>query len=643
VIRRPTPAVPAFLVLAVAASGYEYGTGDHGIHAMFVDAVFHSERWSGDLLQAARAAHPTIYFHLHAALGAALGAPFAAAALHLMALALFAFGVRSLASVLWEGSRVPDLATLLLAAAHFALGGVATLDPIALPRGLALGILAVATWLLFAGRAVGAFLLCGLAASIHLPSALPASFALLLAHGVLSRRGPLRERFAPLGALVGVVPVLIPWWRAGGAAHVLDRMDDVWWRVVSARLAHHLEPSTWPHGDFVVQGSWLLVGALAFRAAPPRQAFRGALVAVVLGLSLWIVLVAFGLASGLHLALGWQLEPWETCRFLTLASVLAAAAWLGEARAADLPSELARVLLILLLLVDAVVPALPLLVVVALGERRSIVALPRAVGPVVILLALVVGALGLLAPWLPPESGLLGIGQGAAAPVRPGWFLTAGVGAGLAVGIASWAARGWARGEKEAGPESWLRPDAGIRVFLPLLALVLVAARDPAIDREPSRLLPAGPRGDEGAFLDVIEGLVPEGALLAVPPGQFEGLRARLARPVLVTWKDGGEALFSRTFAIAWAERLRTAAGEDVLLDPLPKRVDRGRRLATLRSRLDDAVHHRPATTLAREAQAQGARFLVLRSFDPTSRVPDATLRYRSSAFHLYELGPATR
>ncbi len=49
---------------------------------------------------------------------------------------------------------------------------------------------------------------------------------------------------------------------------------------------------------------------------------------------------------------------------------------------------------------------------------------------------------------------------------------------------------------------------------------------------------------------------VPPGALVAVPPHALPSVRVHGSRPVFVTWKDGGEALFDRDFALEWARRM---------------------------------------------------------------------------------------
>ncbi len=629
-----------FAAFALAASGYEWGTADHGIHAAFVDMVFHKNRWTGDLLAQAAPHHPSFYFHLHALFATVLGQPLAAALLHLGALLGLGFGLHRLAATLWDGDHVPPLALLLAAPAHFALGGVMTLDPLALPRGLALALLAIATWLLFAGRAVGAFLVLGIAACLHMPSAVPVGVGLVLAHRVFRRRGSGGPATAPLAALIGAAPIFWLWVRGGGAGLLLKKMDDDWWRIVSARLAHHIDPTTWPLSEFAMQGAWLIVGVVALRGLAPRPPLRKAALAFVLGVCLWIALGAGLLGPVARLAIAWQLEPWESCRILTLLCVLAAGAWLSEIRAVEPAGEAARVLLILLLLVGAVLPALPLLGLVAARERRCILTLPLAARLAFGVYLVILTVLSLFGGMLPERFGLMGVAD-AGTTLGVGWFLDGGLGAVVSAAVAVLVLRVWTDGRRDEGPERWLSSTRRSRVLVGLFIVILVAGQDPSDGRAPTRFLPLGLAQEEVEFVRVLPGLVPEGSVTVVPPAHFEVARAYAVRPLFVTWKDGGEALFSREVAMEWERRVRVACACDPLATPLPSGGEPGVRLGLLRARMDDGNHKAWAGKLAGGAQAEGASFLVLRSFDPTSRLAGRPIRFRNAAFHLYGLDQA--
>ena len=79
-----------------------------------------------------------------------------------------------------------------------------------------------------------------------------------------------------------------------------------------------------------------------------------------------------------------------------------------------------------------------------------------------------------------------------------------------------------------------------------------------------------GPAGADRALVDwlVAEG---SGGLVAVPPASPPWLRPWSGRALYVTVKDGGEAVFDRTTALAWRHRLAVALGEDLLASPPPR------------------------------------------------------------------------
>ena len=512
--RIPLPVcLAAWVALSLLAGGLVFGVADHGIHLAFQDMVAHPSRWSGDLLLLARPHHHSLFWLLQAPGAALLGLPAWTLALHLVVLVATGLAIRSLAWTLHRDHVAVAIALIALAVAWPAPGGARTLDPLLLNRGAALPLELFAVVLLLRRRPALACGLTGLAACIHVPSAAATASGLLLAWAVAGERTTRRERLAPLAAPLAALPVLLPW-LLGDATEGLARVDEAWRMVLTARLPHHLLPSTWPATAWLVLLAWLALAGVALLRVESLRSKRRSLVALGAGLLGWAVLVGGVGGSGFGLALGFQLEPWQATRLLIVVAAVVAAGWIAERGPVAAAARSTR------------------------GPARR----------TALLLALLVGA----------------------------WLL----------------------------------------------------GRFPPDGRDRARLLPLGEATEEADLARALADATPVGTMIAVPPDRFESARWRTLRPLYVTWKDGGEGLFSRAVALEWRRRMAVASGCDVLAEPAP----RGN--AAIRARAADCLEGVDRRALATMLEAEGVDVLVLRATadDPPGPAPVLvqTRRYRA-------------
>ena len=129
---------------------------------------------------------------------------------------------------------------------------------------------------------------------------------------------------------------------------------------------------------------------------------------------------------------------------------------------------------------------------------------------------------------------------------------------------------------------------------------------------EPRRFEVFGPRGDEAAVARWAAAETEDGDVFLVPPHRFGAFRAIAGRPVVVTWKEGGEATFDRGVALEWRRRAETVCGCSVAgpggVGGLRERLARGwEELST------------PAIRFA--ATREGARWIVLEADRATAPV----------------------
>jgi hypothetical protein len=640
---RIPPHVLPYLLLALLAGGYRWGVADHGIHAAFVEMLGRQGDWAADVLALAFPHHHSVFWHVQALPARVLGLPLLQGLLWVSCVAATGALVHLIARSAWDSRRGPETALLLLFAAHPVPGGVATLDPLLLNRTAALPLELLSLWLLGMGRAAGAFVVLGVAACVHVPSAAALGFAMGIAQLAAARRFGLRELLAPFGFVVAALPVLLPWLLSGAAEQALRPMDGDWWAIVQARLAHHVDPRDWPISIWFQMLAWIGLG-LAGARLRPRDGFGEPLLAVALGLLLWAGLAGGLLGAGMRLPLLLQLEPWQGLRLLLILCALSGAAWLGEMRTTDKASEWLRILLVLLFAARAPLPAVAPLLMLLLAERRGVAAaglrLQQAAGAWTAVLLGAAVLLHLLGPLLPGLrwAPLLGLDDGVAGPPRPGWFFDAGPAVLLVLALALLAWRSWRADSDLWTPEQAFRAPSPPARLAALAGLALALGWFPASGQERSRLEPIGETGEEAAIARWARKNAARDEAFAVPPQAFASFRALARRPALATWKDGGESLFSRDFALEWKRRIERLCDCRPLDAALPRGAEPGVRLAELRRRIDDGMHRRDAAALARDAEALGARWLVLRRFDPTPAFAGGEPALRTVGYQVWRL-----
>jgi len=327
-----------FVALSMGWNGYVFGQADHGIHLVFVDRLLHPGRWSGDFLDLAAAHHPSLLWWIEAGLSRLLGMPLAFFVLHVLALGATAWGIERLIRSLGGSESAVVAGLLILAPAQFALGGVATLDPLLLPRGAALPLELFALSALCERRFKIAFFLLGLSACLHAPSAAGLAFASCLVlvlckteRGASSSRYPsVPHLLSPFWFFVAASPVIALWLLAGEQGAGLSQVDPDWLALIDARLSHHIDPKSWPARAWLGMGGWMLAGALATHRSLTLQGKLRFLGGLVAGSVLWAVLTGTLLARGLRLELALQLEAWECFRLVTVLVGCCLAIWLEE-------------------------------------------------------------------------------------------------------------------------------------------------------------------------------------------------------------------------------------------------------------------------------------------------------------------------
>jgi len=151
----------------------------------------------------------------------------------------------------------------------------------------------------------------------------------------------------------------------------------------------------------------------------------------------------------------------------------------------------------------------------------------------------------------------------------------------------------------------------------PLVALavlgILVASLN--IEERPTRrLLPWGEADEVASIGSWLAEHSRPGDRVMVPPVGMEQLRRHSMRPQNLSWKDGGEALFSRHFALSWKREVERSCACRPFDEPLPSRASPGVRLAELRARLDAGYAGRSAKSLEDGARRTRSRYVVARS-----------------------------
>lgn len=150
--------------------------------------------------------------------------------------------------------------------------------------------------------------------------------------------------------------------------------------------------------------------------------------------------------------------------------------------------------------------------------------------------------------------------------------------------------------------------------LLGAVAMALAVGRwSPDGDRAHFR--PGGPDGPEQALARQIAQLDPD-SLIVVPAHRFAEVRVLGQRPVFVTWKDGGEALFDRSRALEWKRRIEASCACRPLDEPLEAGLGPGERGAEIRRRIGDGTWAASRDELIAVARREGATHLVVEITD---------------------------
>jgi hypothetical protein len=133
---------------------------------------------------------------------------------------------------------------------------------------------------------------------------------------------------------------------------------------------------------------------------------------------------------------------------------------------------------------------------------------------------------------------------------------------------------------------------------------------------------PAGTSGPEAEFAARIGQELAPPSRIAWPPRGFASERWRAQLPSNLSWKDGGEALFDREFALRWLSESRELCACEPNGSVRPGGAESERRPVDLRERLHVSWSDRSAQSLLRSAQKLGASHVVLRA-DSLLGAPD--------------------
>jgi len=158
-------------------------------------------------------------------------------------------------------------------------------------------------------------------------------------------------------------------------------------------------------------------------------------------------------------------------------------------------------------------------------------------------------------------------------------------------------------------------PRRGVpRALVALAGVGLLIASLNIDERSPRRLLPWGEANEVTSIGDWLSEHSEPAERVMVPPVGLEQLRRHSMRPQNTSWKDGGEALFSRHFALSWKQDMERSCACLPFDEPLPAGARPGVRLAELRARLEAGYAGRSAKDLEDDARITRSRYVVARS-----------------------------
>jgi len=154
-------------------------------------------------------------------------------------------------------------------------------------------------------------------------------------------------------------------------------------------------------------------------------------------------------------------------------------------------------------------------------------------------------------------------------------------------------------------------------------------------DRNRPRFQPAGETGEIEQLGQWIDDNLPAEDKLMVAPVGLEQLRWRTEMRSSATWKDGGEALFGRSFALSWKREMERNCACRPFEQRLPSGERPGVRLAELRRRLAEGHDAMTVSQLREQMQLARAAYLVSDSHLPGEGTSLRSL-YRGPTWSVY-------
>jgi hypothetical protein len=538
----------AFTALWYVANGYRVGVEDHTLLIPLAEHALDPEHLRGDYLFGTT--HPTFLWRALAPFVALLGVEPAYALVH--ALCVFGLGLailaltRALAGAPAPASpplHVGILALALAAPTTATLAAIPACDNLLLPRVVSLAPLLFALALAARGRLLAAFALVGLVFNIHPTTA--AHAAVLVGSIWLVARAPaawalargrpgapalaLRALAEPGAFLVAGLPMLLQTVAGGDGFRVRFPFTREWYDLATLVFPYHHFPERFPLVNWALGllpwGAWLGARIAGFRARAADVVMIATPLLCGLGYLL-IEVVRLPQAVALHV--------FESTRFASYLAPVLVARWAVAAAAAPTSRAAAAGLA-----AGALYAAHMLYFNVRWSPELAAFLAPAALP-----------LLGLLGRLPAPAS--------AGPPALPGAARRAlAAGAALVVLLIT----------AVTHPPITLTTEATVAREYADFAVYLAPPPEGAELREFTGL----------AVMEWAREGLPEDALVAIPPSFFHplvGFRLIARRAIFASWKDGGEAYFSETFADAWRERIERLGGAEVTRPFPPGRID---------------------------------------------------------------------
>jgi hypothetical protein len=561
-----------FALLSLLANGYRFHAGDQVSYIPLIQQVLEPDLYRLDpLIMELTRRHHTLLWPMLAGIVRLAGMAPTFFGVHLLVLICTFLALDALVAALGGGGGARLLAALLLVLAKPAGAGIATLDNLLLPRGIALPLELAALAVLLRGRPGRSGLLAGLAFNVHPTTATHTVLALLVVALVRAgrRRGGRGGGVLPAarllgGFLVAASPLLVPWLVGSAAEESLFRADPVWLKVVRLRLSHHLFPRYWNLYEWfcaVFPLLLLLVGAQGVR----ERRVRVALLGLGAGVVLQCLVGGVVLAELAPVPLSIKLHFWESLRLAMVVGLGAMACVLERLLGRDRPwaAALAAVALTCGALVLAVFGLIGLLVEGVLRGGRE----RRRRWPMALIYLLPLGcavgflAAGVRAAALRQTPGLL--------PRAVPWLSFDWTGLVVLGGAA-----GLALLSRTAGGARRWHAFIGLLVMLLGVHEVVLWGTRGVRYRQRERLvgIRLGERDDAVAALGgLAREKLPRDALVLIPPHLARRFRGVARRAVVGGYKDGGMSVWSVSYARAWRRWMQTISGVDLTALAPPK------------------------------------------------------------------------